>query len=464
MGRVAYALLIGAIVCQLATLLITWPLWQSRDDPPNLPLFSSLPEISFAWVIVASLIVAAVRPRPGVAIHCGVLATACIFDQYRLEPQFLGIAMLMVACMSDAGLRVCRWYLAAMWIWAGLHKLLSPDWMGSASWWLVARAGWPPDRTYLQFAIAVAASELVLGVLACWRPNWAARLCVAVHLGIVAFMSPFIADTNYSVIPWNIAVAVIGYWIFKTVQQREPVRDFGLPNWELAALVFLLVVPAGFYLGWVDRSFCHVLYSDNLPRGLITNKAGTQRIRRTQALGVPFPNERRLIRQYFERTAAVGDKLHIYEQRPMLDDQFFVMHPSGATEIDEDEFFRLRENEVGGIGLDRRRSVFALSRAGVLMKREEPGAMIYTVAFTPENFDTRLLQYLAGLPNLQQIDFSRTPIQDEDLAHLKSLRLLTGLGLNHTQVTDAGLRHLRELPCLQNIESDGTAITGQGVE
>ncbi len=357
-----------------------------------------------------------------------------------------------------------------MWIWTGIHKLLSPEWMGHISWGILDRAGLPADSLYLVFAGVVAVTELSLGLLACFRPRWAAKLCLVVHVGIVILLSPLFTGMNYSVVPWNLGIAIVGYWILVQVDQTQSESDWHLPFWEKATFALLMLVPLGFYVGWVDRCFCHVMYSGNLPRGLITTQDGPVEIDTYPELGVPFPHERRLFRQYFARTAKHGDKLHIADPRGLLPDQYFVMRQSGPWAISADVFFsdvisessRRKNNEVYGVGIDDKRSLFAFSQAGVRMLRKTGDSMVYAIAFTPENFDRRLLPFLKDLPNLQQIQLSGTDIQDHDLSKLKTLRLLTGLGLNHTRITDEGLNQLSDLPYLRYVESEGTKITKYG--
>lgn len=464
LGTKRRAMLIVAVLCQLATVAITWSLWQIRDHPVNLPVRSDLPQVSFGWAMVASLVLAGLVPKVGVPLHWIVLITACTVDQFRLEPQFFGLAVLMLVYFGDTGLRVSRWYLVAMWVWAGIHKFLSPEWMGHLSWSLVDSAGLPADRLYLAFAVTVAATELTLGLLAWYRPRFAAWLCVVVHVGVVIFLSPLVTAMNYSVIPWNLGIACVGYWILMQFDQSQPQHIWMLPRWEKATVASLMLVPIGFYFGWVDRCFCHVMYSGSLPRGLVTSRSGTAEIDTYPELAVPFPHERRLYRLHFARTAQTGDKLHIADPRRMVPDLYFRMQSTGPGSISSEDFFSVQRvdaeiDEVFGVGIDDKCSLFALSQAGVRMLRKTDQSMVYAVAFTSENFDRKLLAYLKGLPNLQQIQFSGTDIRDEDLAELKTLRLLTGLGLNHTPVTDQGLSQLDDLPHLQYVESDGTAIT-----
>ena len=53
-----------ALVCQFATVLITWPVWNLRESPINLPLVPG-PAVSFGPLVLLSLVVAFFRPRLG---------------------------------------------------------------------------------------------------------------------------------------------------------------------------------------------------------------------------------------------------------------------------------------------------------------------------------------------------------------------------------------------------------------
>ena len=200
-------------------------------------------------------------------------------------------------------------------------------------------------------------------------------------------------------------------------------------------------VTHGFFCGWMDHGFSGVLYSDSLPRGQITTVEGTRRISGWGDLHVPFPNERRTLRMYFEQSSKAGDFLHISDPRYFLDDQFFVLsNSSAALEISEMEFYSgaaaISEGPGFGVGLDELRAIFGLRQAGVKMLRRKPGMPIYAVVFTPQNYEPALLESLKGLPNIQQIQLAGTAVSDLELASLRGLRMLTGIGLDQTDVTD----------------------------
>ena len=107
--------------------------------------------------------------------------------------------------------------------------------------------------------------------------------------------------------------------------------------------------------------------------------------------------------------------------------------------------------------------MFPLRQAGAEMLRESPGMPIYAVAFSPENFDPKLLDALKGLPNIRQVQLSGTEVTDSDLEKLLALRMLTGIGLNDTSISDAGVLSLAPLKYLQVVEHEGTSISEKAV-
>lgn len=466
-NRMQYGLLWFAALCQISTVWMTWPLWQVRDSVPHLPLID-LPQFSFGWPMLLSVIAVLAFPTRGLAIHWAVLVAAAVLDQFRMHPQFFFIALLMTACTVPRITVLTRWLIASTWLWAGLHKLFSPDWMGFASHWIVQRTALDADTWYMPFAIGVAVTELLIGVLACIRPRWAAVLCVPMHVGIV--LTLLVIDWNESAIPWNLSMAAVGGWLMSHANDVSL-----LTRAQRVVAVACLVYPAGFYFGCVDHGFAGVLYSDWLPNAQITTRRGILPINGWGELAVPFPSERRLYRQYFERVAEPGDKLHVSDPRRMLDDQFFVLDSDRRAHPIDIDMFLLPQSHlpgqkgnasqtVAGIGLEERRALFELARAGVRMVKARQDEPIFAVKFSPDSFDPRSLQFLEGLPNLLQVQLAGTSVTDHDLKILTRNRLITGIGLSNTSITDEGILALKDLPFISYIEHDGTAITTEALE
>jgi hypothetical protein len=464
-----YALLCFAIASQLATIIITWPLWSDRLNPPNLPAFN-LPRASFTWLMVISALLPLVLRSAGVWIHLTVLVVASCFDQLRLQPQFFFGWVFIWAAASEQGKIFCRWLLPATWFWAGLHKLLSPEWMGVRSYKLLGKAGVGIEDYHFYFAITVAVVEIVLGLLAIWRMRVAAIGCVLFHCGVVAFL--WSIDWNRSVIPWNLTTALFGFWIFWNQDETASWSLVKRPKWELAWAVLLFTTPVLFYTAMLDHGFCQVLYSGMIPHGLISDnqpecdrlRPPTRTINGWGELSVPFPNEHRLLHQYFDLTALPGSKLHIADPRPWVDDKYFVKLENGTKRLSPAEFFASDPTCVMGIGIDDQQANFVHNKANVIRLARSKKEKVYAIKFEPGNFDRGMLQYLAGFPNLEQIQFAGCNLQNEDLVYLVSLLRLKALGLSNTQVTDAGLMILKNLPDLQIIEIEGSAITEEAVD
>ncbi|MEM6689956.1 MAG: hypothetical protein AAF664_11050 [Planctomycetota bacterium] len=455
-GRHTKVGLLVAAGCQIAAVWITWPVWSFRAEPPNIPYFGGYfgqhYGSVFGWLMIASALLAMRFPRFGSCLHLIVLGISCLLDQFRIQPQFLSVAVLMIACGFRRAEFVGRWMLVSLWFWAGLHKVLSPDWFGHVVPGLLQRINSFLTDWSSTIAAPIAIFEVGLGITAAFRPRVAAVIAVFLHLGIIAYLVS--AGWNFSVIPWNICIAITGYSILSKAEPALKARGI-----EAVIAGLFLVVPVGFYFGWTDRAISAVLYSDNLPRGVITTKAGPKRIRGYGDLRVPFPNNHRSLVEYLRQTATPGAKLHISDPRHFVDDGFYVLGPRQEVQrISRTEFYGTRVGFGQGIGLDEKRSMFALSRAGVRLLRRDIGQPIYAADFSETQFEPDLLRHLRGLPNLEQIQFSGIKINDSDLDIFFDLPVLYALGLDNTLVSSAGIERLEEHPTIKVIEYQGAQI------
>jgi hypothetical protein len=485
----AYFFLVICVISQAATILISWPVWQVRTAPPNLPWIAATPQIAVGVLLLISLGLVLITPkRFGMSIHLLVLFAAMFMDQFRCQPQILSVTFLMGACVWKPVRRLCVWYLVSMWLWAGIHKVVSPDWFEQVSFKLLNGTGLNALKFHYAFAWLVAISEIGLGVLAWFRPKLGAMGCVSLHVGITIFL--LIIGWNYSVLPWNICTAIVGAWLLwnchnasligSNAQKKTESKQDSLPlsvlpfpgsGWEKVAVAALLIIPGGLYLGLVRHCFTHSLYSANLPIAAMTRKNGdVETLESWEELGVPFPNERKAYIDYFALTAKPGEKLHIREPRKLVEGGYFLAKRTGVPiQIAEDQFFEGRNSdvnemvEVSGVAADSPRKIFLLEKANATLLKRSEGAMIYAVKFDPDNFDSAALKFLDGLPNLEQVQLQDCEIVDGELKWLSGFNNLVGIGLNNTAISDAGLLNLKDLPKLEFINCDGTAITSDGL-
>jgi hypothetical protein len=279
-------------------------------------------------------------------------------------------------------------------------------------------------------------------------------------VGISIALSPLLANWNATVIPWNLATASVGSWLLWQVRNTWPASSR-----QAAFALGLLALPAGYYVGWVDHYYAFVLYSDNVPRGVMTTRDGCREIDTWNELNAAFPHERRLLRQYFQRSVPPGSKLHVADPRWWLGDEYWLKKPGGQLQrLSIDDFFNQRAGAVAGIAYDDRRCVFQLSIAGARLLKRDPRAMIYAVEIKPDVYRPELLEQLSGLPNLEQLQLRACAIDDVQLKKLPRLRKLIGIGLEGTAVTDAALETLRLQPKLSIVEADRTRITVGALE
>ncbi|MCI0362203.1 MAG: hypothetical protein L0211_27295 [Planctomycetaceae bacterium] len=336
--------------CQAMSVILTWPLWQVRSGAamPNLPVFDSAlldrPQVPFGEALLFTLAAAIVWPRIGATVHCLVLAAAIGFDQMRIQPEFVSLAILLLGTVAHPrALLLARCHLISLWFWAGLHKLLSPEYLMATGPDLVL--GLLPGVTTRQamiLGIGTAAFEMLLGLAAFFPatrrvvPQAAGLLHGMVLLTLVA------RGWNSAVWPWNLALGAAGFGLFMNwneplwpalsladapidsaadrqpvISRLNPVRHFG---WQ-ATLVLWMAYPALFYLNLCDGYLAWCVYSANVPEAVIYDSESPdgERVsdRAYRALNVPFSPATRLYEQHFRRTGQVDDRLEIDDPRPL---------------------------------------------------------------------------------------------------------------------------------------------------
>jgi len=306
-------LVVGA---QGATIGITWPLWLVREDPPLLPAVD-WPQFSPGPWLVASLVVALVLPRTGAALHVGLLVVAMLLDQTRMQPEVISLGILLVGTLPGDGPRlVGRAHLIALWFFAGLHKLLSPEYFSGVVPSMFGGDATDPSLALQVLGGAMALGELSLGLLAIvprTRRACAVAACVF-HLLVLMWLAGRM-QWNPAVWPWNLTLAAAGFalvWPWTT----SLTHDLRAARWiPRATAVLLLVSPLGYYFGLVDPYLAHCLYTRNVPKAQRMTIGGPQPLDTWSALSVPLPPAHRILEQYFQKTALPSERLVIDDPR-----------------------------------------------------------------------------------------------------------------------------------------------------
>ena len=304
-------------VCLATTVLLTWPLWQARDFPPLLPV-ADLPQCNFGWPLLAACGLLAALPRLGLATCWIGFSLAMLLDQTRIQPQVISMLMLSLATINwQPGVLVARASLASLWLFAGIHKLISPAYYRFFVPWLLG-CQWD-SAAGVAVAASLALGEIALGI-GCLVP--ATRRLVAfggvlLHLAALVLLSPIGLEWNSAVWPWNLALAAAslaivlpwGGWALGECWQESP-------DWVKAWAVGLLVMPLGYYVGIVDAYLAGCVYAYNTQRAFIctafdrTDMGGLEKI-----LNVPLPPAPRLFKAFFLQVGRAGTWVEIEDPR-----------------------------------------------------------------------------------------------------------------------------------------------------
>jgi hypothetical protein len=317
----------SAAVGLAVSYVVTWDLWIGRSQPPNFDVIEGFSGFAWALPLAVTALVAAVWPRTGTPIHLVVLAAAILGDQIRLQPEFISLAILLVAgTWLPVGLVVGRWHLTALWGWAGLNKILSTGWAGGAAF--VGDAyGWDvlTDIT----VVVVPFLEIGLAALALWPRAWRGVQVGGPLFQLAILVTLIVADWNSAVWAWNVVLAIAAFALF-----QRSLLDDGIPAQQsrvsVALAALFLVVPVGFYLGVVDAYLAYNLYSSNDREVTICEGDSTADCRIApystwESLDVPVPSEPRLFEAWFRSDCDPGETLRISAPATRLADDDVIV-------------------------------------------------------------------------------------------------------------------------------------------
>jgi uncharacterized membrane protein YphA (DoxX/SURF4 family) len=282
-------------------------------------MFQGLPQFDMGLLVLATLALTLVRPKVGVLAHMTALAVAFAQDQTRLQPEFVSLALILLGTTTipHSGVLV-RAHLVSLWFWSGLNKALSLDFMSESAQFIYGGLPLRIEALRPYFGWLVIASEMLAAIFIVLPKlrRIGVALAVGVHLMILLVLLN--RRWNVSVWPWNVAVplaAIAFFWHSSS---------FAAPgaNRAIAATFagLILVLPAGFYAGFVDAYLAHNLYTSNTAWAVAV--CGHNRPCSSGAFGqtwnqfrVPLPPEPRIYRAYFDQLCGRGDRLVIHPRQ-----------------------------------------------------------------------------------------------------------------------------------------------------
>jgi hypothetical protein len=302
------------VVAEIASVFFTWSLWQARTTPPLLPAVDWIPQVDMALILVATAALALFKPEAGVLAHAAVLMLAFAMDQTRMQPEFISLTLVIAGTTRIPYARtVAMAHLVTLWLWAGLNKALSLDFMHENAASLYQSFPIHPESLRVPFGWAIIVTEISIGLLLLVPSTRRAGVIVAVGLHVLGLLTLVRAGGNSAVWPWNAALAVAAVAFFwprsKPVLERRTVAVFAA----------FALFPIAFYAGYLDAYLAHNLYTSNTPTGGVcfgdgACSAGPWSATWSQ-LNVPLPAEPRLFRAYFEEVCEPGQRLIVFPRQ-----------------------------------------------------------------------------------------------------------------------------------------------------
>lgn len=305
------------VLCQAAAILLMWPLWAVRESPPLLPALA-LPQVPVGLALLASLALILRAPRAGVAVHLALLLYAFLADQTRMQPQIVSLALLLVGtCRFSAAAPLARAHLVSLWIWSGLNKALSVEFTHRTATLLFDQLLFAPGWLRGWFGWLIVAGETAVGVCLLVAPLRRAGVILAflVHGMILFLLVP--VRWSVSVWPWNLALPVAAAVFFWPPAAARPGPAWPTGRARVLLAAFLLL-PVGFYGGWVDAYLSHHVYSDTGATAIVCRDDACSPapfLEPYVPMHARLPPEPRLYLALFDRTCRSGDRLLVRPRR-----------------------------------------------------------------------------------------------------------------------------------------------------
>lgn len=215
-------------------ILLSLPLWHGQRMFPLVPMIPGLPTLPapFDYVLVGlillTLVLNAIWMQRRFTIALLLLVFWLVFfDQMRLQPWVYLYALVLIpfafadfhkekekAPSSLAIINYLQVLLVGVYCWSGLHKF-TPSFIELThpfllkSLFRVPDGHWLLENLELGYSAAVIEFLVGLGLIFPKTRNIAVFGAISTHLLIIAWLSPLGGNTNYVVIPWNVAMIAL---------------------------------------------------------------------------------------------------------------------------------------------------------------------------------------------------------------------------------------------------------------
>ncbi|MEO9933709.1 MauE/DoxX family redox-associated membrane protein [Rhodopirellula bahusiensis] len=282
--------------------------WTGAGDYPAVPMFdlvtvgltqqtASVLSIATTFVIAMACLVTVGVGRwrwvwPIIAVS---LVIAVLLDQHRLQPwvyqSFLYAILFAISPRSESGrlpeatFRLIRLLTISVYVFSAAGKLdfqflhtVGQDFLRVQLEWVGVDVSTWPTKTRLFAAAIFPAFELCVAIALCWPRTrmFGVWMATAMHVGLIAVLSPMGLGHSPGVIVWNVVMALQAWWLFAgpviEIEDDAPINSdakadagrVGPRAW--AVMGFAIAMPIFERAGYWDHWLSWALYSPHSSR------------------------------------------------------------------------------------------------------------------------------------------------------------------------------------------------------
>jgi len=250
------------IINNLAFLLgisLSNKLWTTTRDFPVVPVLENLPTFQFfegyllVSILAILLVLLSLKPRPIIALLTLILIIYLgLIDQMRWQPWVYMHTLFIVAFLFPKKYKVNKLgyfsiILIGIYFWSGFHKLQPGFFEYIFNYMVIDFFNINlSNYSFVGYIVPIIEICIALGLLFKKTRKIAFWVAVMTHLVILAWLSPFFRNSNWVVIPWNLAMIFFLYFCFYDENpnvfsnKKQKLTDYLLPI--LALLVVCLPI------------------------------------------------------------------------------------------------------------------------------------------------------------------------------------------------------------------------------
>lgn len=258
--------------CFLIGILITFPLWHHHRLFPMIPFHPALSDFGagvhyFLLGLLLVTIIANIIWKKSALVFAltGIMFILVLLDQMRLQPWVYIYFLIFMPFIwyfrvkdkkdkssSPQVLNYIRILLIGTYAWSGLHKFSAEFIQNVYPTMMMGLFKIPSDSPLVEikemgYGMAVVELLIGLGLIFPVTRKWSVIVAIITHLLIIAWVSPLGGNTNYAILPWNVAMMILiifSSWKTKEATSLWPAGQ-GVLKWNTALLVlFVWLLPA----------------------------------------------------------------------------------------------------------------------------------------------------------------------------------------------------------------------------